>query len=68
MKRRSHAQDNRPDLCSVLCRIVRYKDSINTAVKGQCLKHSGDHFDGVTVGGKANGLAKLWDTTKEEVS
>jgi hypothetical protein len=68
MEGRSHAKDNSPCLSSVLRRIVCHKDSVNTAVKGQCLEHSGNHFHGITVGGKANGLAKLRDTAKEEVS
>ncbi len=68
MEGRSHAEDNSPCLSSVLCRIVCHKDSVNTAVKGQRLEHSGDHFHGITVARKANGLAKLRNTTKEEVS
>ncbi len=64
---RSHTQDDSPGLSPVLCRIIRHKDSVHTAVEGQCLEHSGNHLHWVTMGREAKGLAKLRNATEEEI-
>jgi hypothetical protein len=68
MEGRSHTKDNSPSLGPGLRRVIRHKNSIHTAIKGQCLEHRGDHLYGVTVGGKAKGLAELWNATQEKIS